>query len=411
MVRVRGSRRQRVLALLSTLAMLAVGLVAGASRPPRHEAAPRSASKTVRPAASTTTTTSPPSTTSTTPTTLTPTSLPDTTVPQPPSPAPTQPKVARAPSSKTRPPASSTTSTTVATVATEASPAGDDFHIRPYAPSSPWNSRIGAESAVHPDNARLMSSLSGKPPLTSDPTQYTYPVYRITSSTPRRTVAISGYFSTYLTDSTRKGHGFAPTITDVPVPADAIQSSGSDGSIIFWDPSTGDEWAFWQWSEEGGQARAKNGYRYNSSWSGRFFDGLAGRGAGIPYLAGLVRPWEVASGRIDHALAFAYSSPSPEFVYPASKSDGRGTTGVDLPEGTRLQLDPSLTEADFDRMGLTREAQVVARALQEYGMIVVDNSGSSKIMLEDEKTADWGAMLNRTSVSAIPLSSFRVVAP
>jgi hypothetical protein len=98
-------------------------------------------------------------------------------------------------------------------------------------------------------------------------------------------------------------------------------------------------------------------------------------------------------------------------VYPASKSDGRGTTGVDLPEGTRLQLDPSLTEADFDRMGLTQQARVVARALQEYGMIVVDNSGSSKIMLEDEKTADWGSMLNRTSVSAIPLASFRVVSP
>jgi hypothetical protein len=43
------------------------------------------------------------------------------------------------------------------------------------------------------------------------------------------------------------------------------------------------------------------------------------RGAKIPDLAGLVRPCEIARGRINHALAFAYP----------------GTTS------NRLQLDPS----------------------------------------------------------------------
>jgi hypothetical protein len=247
--------------------------------------------------------------------------------------------------------------------------------------------------------------------LTSDPTQYTYPIYKIDSSTPRRTVQMTGYFSTYTSDSDRVGAGFAGTLTDVPVPPEAAQSSGSDGSIVFWDPATGDEWSFWQWDESNGQITATNGYRYNSKWSGRFFDGKSGRGAGLPYLGGLVRPWEIAQGHIDHALAFAYAWPSSEFVFPASKSDGAGEVGADLPEGSRLQLDPSLTDADFDQMGLSPAAKVIAKALQKYGMYVIDNSGSTKIMVEDNLTANWGNMLTRNSVSGISLDKFRVIAP
>jgi hypothetical protein len=62
-------------------------------------------------------------------------------------------------------------------------------------------------------------------------------------------------------------------------------------------------------------------------------------------------------------------------------------------------------------MGLSPAARVVARALQEFGMIVVDNSGSTKVMLEDNLTADWGQRLSSTSLSPIPLDKFRVLAP
>jgi hypothetical protein len=142
---------------------------------------------------------------------------------------------------------------------------------------------------------------------------------------------------------------------------------------------------------------------------GRFADGGAGRGAGTPYFAGLVRKWEVDQGHIDHALAFAYKSPAHEYRYPASKSDGGGVTGTDLPEGSRLQLDPSLTDADFSAWGLSAPAKTIARAMQTYGMYVIDNSGSSKIYLEDRKTAGWDSSIDRNLVSKIPWSKFRVV--
>lgn len=43
------------------------------------------------------------------------------------------------------------------------------------------------------------------------------------------------------------------------------------------------------------------------------------RGAGVPYIAGLIRKLEIDQGHIDHALAMAFDWPSSTFVYPASK--------------------------------------------------------------------------------------------
>ena len=36
-----------------------------------------------------------------------------------------------------------------------------------------------------------------------------------------------------------------------------------------------------------------------------------------------------------------------------------------IPEGARLQLDPSLTEKDFDRMGLDRTGKIIAQGVAE----------------------------------------------
>jgi hypothetical protein len=253
-------------------------------------------------------------------------------------------------------------------------------------------------------------------PLSSDVDQYTIPVYTFDAATPLRTVKMSGYFSSYdAGDSSRKGYGFAATITGIPVPAEAVQGVGSDGQIVIWNPSTGVEYSFWQFGQDAsGAYSATNGYRYHTTagYHGRVADGLAGRGAGTPYFAGLVRKWEIDQGRIDHALAFAYDSPSADFVYPASKSDGGnfgGADGVDLPEGTRLQLNPALTTNDFVAMGLAPEAIIIAKALQRYGMYTIDHSGSSKIYLEDRTTAHWPTNINRNLVRNIPWNQFRII--
>ena len=73
------------------------------------------------------------------------------------------------------------------------------------------------------------------------------------------------------------------------------------------------------------------------------------------------------------------------------------------------QLDPTLTDTDFDTLGLTPAAKTIAHALQTYGMYTIDHSGSSKIYLEDRMTAGWDPTITRTLVSKLPWSKFRVI--
>ena len=98
-------------------------------------------------------------------------------------------------------------------------------------------------------------------------------------------------------------------------------------------------------------------------------------------------------------------------------TDGKSTLPFAIPEGARLQLDPSLTDADFDRMGLDSAGKIIARALQEYGMILVDTSGSFKMYVEDlvnnpyarEAWTDPDLNLAKESLYSIPSTAFRVL--
>jgi hypothetical protein len=284
---------------------------------------------------------------------------------------------------------------------------------RPYSDASPWNTPIGGSPRVAPDSARHISALEGV--LTSDPTQYTYPVYEVSRRTRRQSVRVRNVYSDVTAGGRRLTVRKGPTIR-LPIPAGARAAEGSDAQIILLDRDTGDEWGAWRLSREGGRWGMENGYHYNTRWSGvppRAADGqtFGSRGAGVPYLAGLVRPCELRRGRIDHALAFAYNFPSPAHVYPATKSDGSGDRAADMPEGTRMQLDPSLTAQRLREMGCRGPCLTIARALQRYGMYVIDNSGRPKVILEYADTARWRGFVDSETVSPIPLSAFRVLRP
>lgn len=277
---------------------------------------------------------------------------------------------------------------------------------RPYSARSPWNTPVSA-------HARYADGLPVPGPLTSDPTQYTYPVYEVGPRTPRRTLRVDGVFSN-VTGSGRQLALEQRVNLRVPIPRGLRAAAGSDAQVVLVDRDTGDEWGAWQLRRDGNGFRAENAYHYNVRWNGvppRTSDGrpFGSRGAGVPYLAGLVRPCEIARGRIDHALAFAYDAPSPAHVYPASKSDGTGSGPGALPEGTRLQLDPSLSVARIRAWGCRRICLVVARALQRYGMFVIDSSGRPKVMFEYAGTARWRGLVHASTVSPIPLTALKVV--
>jgi hypothetical protein len=260
----------------------------------------------------------------------------------------------------------------------------------PFDARSPWNTPIADNPTLDPKSSTYINAVADNNlPLTSDPDQYTIPIYLVNDLTPVRSVYMNCYFSTYDNgDNSRVGHGCPAGNQSIPIPAGASGGVGSDGQIIVWDPVKGVEYGLWQFAgpDSSGKYTATNGWRYHTTtgYFGRFADGLAGRGAGTPYSAGLVRKWEVDQGHV---------------------------TATDLPEGARLQLNPALTDSDFTSWGLSNEAKIMARALQKYGMYTIDHSGSSKVYIEDRKTAGWGSSITRGMLSPIPWSQFRVVMP
>jgi hypothetical protein len=305
------------------------------------------------------------------------------------------------------------TGTTEPGQTTTTAPAGPSPRgcVRPYSDDSPWNSPIPRSPALHPKSSVYVRGLEG--PLTSDPTQYTYPVYHVSADTSRETVGLRGWFSNVVDGGRRLENQRAGTV-ELPIPEGARAAAGTDAQMILLDPVTRDEWGLSELERDGDGWKAWNAYHYNTRWNGvpprdengkPFFN----RGAGVPYLAGLVRPCEIRRGRIEHALAFAYDSPSEEYVYPATKSDGVGEPD-DMPEGTRLQLDPRLTAKQIRKWGCTGPCLTIARALQEYGMYVIDNSGRPKVILEYEGTAHWRGLVDDETVSPIPFRAFRVLA-
>ncbi len=283
---------------------------------------------------------------------------------------------------------------------------------RPYSDASPWNTRIATGVPYEPNSAARVAAIGGS--LSSDPTQFTYPVYYATASTPTRQVQLSGWLSRSSPDGATFGNVANATV-QVPVPAGAAPAAGSDAQVIIVDLATGYEWGFFNFATtQAGTLTAVNGYQYAFAGSATpvhaHGNGFVARGGGVPYLAGLVRPCEIQGGSIEHALAFAYDAPSGEFVYPASKSDGKGSGPLALPEGARLQLNPALSEAQIRAWGCDGACLTIARALQQYGMYVVDNAGRAKVMIEFDGTAHWNGLVTAATVAPIPLAAFRVLA-
>jgi hypothetical protein len=101
--------------------------------------------------------------------------------------------------------------------------------------------------------------------------------------------------------------------------------------------------------------------------------------AGLSILAGLVRPDEGLTtaqggqGAIDHALRMTLPSGdiNPQYVYPASHVVSTSQGSANVPFGTRLRL-ANTTAINNLINNMPPESQIVARAMQQYGLIVAD---------------------------------------
>ena len=241
-----------------------------------------------------------------------------------------------------------------------------------YSPDSPWNQPIPPDAAVDPRSDEMIALLvedarNGSSPPVLSVREWSVTVYVADENTPRTDVRLTAPWSS--------AYG---ALLDVPIPEGALPDPAGDSQIAILDLSTGYEYDFWQIRRgRAGEWAASWGNRIALESDGIYPTGMSARGSGFALLAGLIWPEEFAQGRIEHALLISLphtATGGP--VWPATESDGWSDDERAIPEGARLQLDPTLNLDEFEMRPYER---IIAEALQRYGAFVGDSSGSIEL--------------------------------
>ena len=209
-------------------------------------------------------------------------------------------------------------------------------------------------------------------------------------------------------------------ITELPVPRNVSPNPLYDGWFTIISPTGRTAYDLWRARRmpDGGIS-----YQYMRTWNLRG-DGYgapgqsSARGSGLPLFAGSIRPAELASGLIEHALAISVPSAAPcYYVQPASTTDGSGPADA-LPEGARLRS----LQLESETLGLRLKANVKLPAkltpqekrsasallwtLRNYGAIVVGQAAVPTLYAQGEVTA---SLLKGSELQWMRLSDFEVV--
>lgn len=118
--------------------------------------------------------------------------------------------------------------------------------------------------------------------------------------------------------------------------------------------------------------------------SGRGDQCTSSDAAGFPVAPLLFNADELATGSINHAIRFTLPNPrirAHVFVHPATHAGAPRGPVTAPPMGARFRL-----KASYDLSQLTPAAQVVARAMQKYGMFLADGGNVTLTAQSDADT-------------------------
>ena len=129
--------------------------------------------------------------------------------------------------------------------------------------------------------------------------------------------------------------------------------------------------------------------------------------AGYPISPLLFTADEVAAGHIDHAIRFILPNDRVRDGYTRPATHGTDTSGGSSapPYGVHLRL-----RADYPIASLPAGAQVVARAMQKYGMYHADGGNIALTAQSDRHTtASWSGLLGSHDLGALKVTDFDVI--
>jgi hypothetical protein len=286
---------------------------------------------------------------------------------------------------------------------------------RLYSATSPFNQAIPANPQLDPRSAayvQLLNRSRNEKGFSLALGEWTVTAYFAEQDTPRHDVRISNGISG-TAHARNSVHDVRWIMRGVPIPDNARPDPEEDAHLSVIDPATHCEYDLF------GAAKTTNGWtakwaNVNSTTDNGIYPyGMSTRATGFAPLAGIIWPAELRNRRINHALVFAYpytrtGGPVP----PATSSDGRTTLTAALPQGARVQLDPTL---NLDTLNLTTNERTIAEALQRYGMYLGDTGGALAIYAVNPQSFTTnpytGLLPDEPSIALkkIPVNRFRVL--
>lgn len=259
--------------------------------------------------------------------------------------------------------------------------------LRPFPAGDAWWTPVPAAPRPDPRSKALVALLADtRARRVANLRAFAVPVYQATAATPRHDVEV-----------TRRGfERWGDNVLDheaVPIPDGAVAAPGANGKLVVVDPTTDRVFDLWEarhtstgWSTGWGGIYPLSGDGSSDTPANTGPNAVPGStplsrstGSGVSSLAGVVRLDEIAAGAIPHALVFASDlacgpTDTGPFRWPATTTDGARTAQPCLPEGARVQLDPSSDLGAI--LGIGPGELAVGRALQTYGAYLTDTGGA-----------------------------------
>ncbi|HLI60903.1 MAG TPA: hypothetical protein VKV21_14675 [Solirubrobacteraceae bacterium] len=271
----------------------------------------------------------------------------------------------------------------------------------PFAGAPVFNTRLSTDPPLAPDNAAVQDHMVKYGwTIGWDPHQFSIgpgsrPVFYGTPSDPVMTI--------HCTSSEGPGTCQGQNGTDINgvrinVPAGARPDGNGDAHMTIIETANGDEYDLWHASVSGSTITAGTGAETNvGTGTGT---GSGGDAANLALSAGLLRPSELMSGHIDHALVIVVPCTDATgfhvgYTWPATggwgQACGQGvaedpSTAPEL--GQLLRLD--MTPAQIAASGAPAWEQTIMTALADYGAYIEDTGGLARQMsLIAESPSSW----------------------
>jgi hypothetical protein len=262
-----------------------------------------------------------------------------------------------------------------------------------------WNTNI-SQLPVDPHSAEWMASMDSATtnlhpdfgPSGDPSTPYGIPYTVVSPSQPLVNVTFQ-----YASESDPGPYPFSAT-----TPIEGGSQSTGDRHALMVNPSTCTLYELYdaQYSPSGSTAGSGAIWNLNSN-ALRPSGWTSADAAGLPILPGLVRYDEVESGAITHAIRMTAESTDTSFIWPARHEAGSSSNPDLPPMGARFRL-----KASYNISGYSPQAQVVLRAMQQYGLILADN-GSNWYFGGTADPAWPSALVNE--LKEVPASAFEAV--